>query len=267
MIKQVFNYIVAATIVISTTLTSCIKEDEIRPNLKGKLVETIIYNGGSEYSKFEYDNHNRITKYSKFTNEGTLLETNIVTYSGTELTKVDYKNLYPLSSIPYDKSYEFTKNGNIITVKSPYRSSNVYDKTRTSTLYVNNDGLPEKHVEEEENYSIVINYQYHNRNCVKYTYTDTVEGKIWEESYEYKYDDKKTPFYSCKTPKWFWIFRYSGGSALSQNNMIEEKNGNDLYPKDITKYEYVYDTDGYPTQCTITHSDGQINVTEFQYKK
>ena len=103
---------------------------------------------------------------------------------------------------------------------------------------------------------------------MKHIFTNTIEGEIvLENSREYKYDDKKSPFYSCKNPKWSWLIIYQGFSALSQNNIIEEKYGDSLYPEYITKREYVYDSDGYPTKRIFIGLFGETWATEFKYKE
>ena len=265
MTKEVFNYIIITTFAMWAAFSSCTKENEYKPNIKEKLLETITYASGW-YSKFEYDNRNRVTKYSEFNDLGTLMEITIVTYNGDVLTRIDYKNLHPFSGRPYDVSSELTKNGNIITVKRTHSTLNLI--LTTLYLHINNKGLLEKNVEEGGIFSVVNSYKYHNENCVNYTYIYIQEGKIVEEySLEYKFDDKKSPYYSCKTPKWFWFFTNKNFSAFSQNNAIEEKYGEGLYPEQITRWEYVYDRDGYPIKRIFIGSLGETWATEFQYKE
>ena len=134
MIKQSFYYIIVSTIGISTVLSSCTKEIEVNPNFKVKLVDTII-SANDSYSTFEYDKQNHVTKYSLFDSSDMIMETAIVTYSGDELTKVDYKNFQPSGSRPYDMLYEFTKNGNKIIVNHTY-SNSMYTVQYTSTIYI-----------------------------------------------------------------------------------------------------------------------------------
>ena len=124
------------------------------------------------------------------------------------------------------------------------------------------------YVAEGDNFSNVENYKYQNGNCVKYMYINTIEGEtVLEYSYENKFDGRKSPFYSCKNPKWSWLFIYNNLRTLSQNNIIEEKYSDGLNTEYITTWEYVYDSDGYPTKSIFIGYLGETWATEFKYKE
>ena len=85
-----------------------------------------------------------------------------------------------------------------------------------------------------------------------------------ENGYDYKYDNNKSPFYYCKTPKWYFIVHIGLGGYVqgNQNNVTEISTGGGR------KYEYKYEyaSNGFPPKCTVL-SDvifGCESVTTFQ---
>jgi YD repeat-containing protein len=235
--RQIFRYLTVAAIAVATTFTSCQKDEN--DNVKVKLLETMAYPDGGYY-KFEYDNQNRITKWTQHYSNGGFSDCTI-TYSGAELTKMT------LSS---DWSYEFAKDENKINVEETMRSTGY-----TRTIYLNSDGLLEKEVNEGEGYYYVTNNLFDNGNLVKWEHI-WIDGDTERKSIrDFKYDNNKSPLYHCKTPKWFlnWNFSVMG----SPNNVTEENETK------TTTYEYEYDSEGFPTKRT--QNDGF--VTEYRYTK
>lgn len=230
--------LVVAAIAIAAAFTSCQKDD----NDKVKLLETMTYPDGGYY-KFEYDSQNRIRKWSQYYANGNFSES-MITYIGDELTKLTFP--------PSNYSYEFAKDGNKITVEEKMKNT---DYTRT--IYLNSDGLLEKEVNEGEGYYYVTNNLFDNGNLVKWEHI-WIDGDIERKSIrEFKYDNNKSPFYHCKTPKWFlnWNFSVKG----SPNNVTEE---NEISGSWIITNEYEYDSDGFPTKCTQSNNGF---VTEYRY--
>ena len=247
--RQIFIYLTSAAIAIAAAFTSCQKDH----NVKVKLLETLTEPYGA-YGKFEYDSQNRLTKYSRYNSSGELLETRTLTYSGNDLVKAVFNSA---------SFHEYTKIGNKITA--------IYSSDDTQTWDLNSDGLLAKSVLEIVGNSQVIDYQYQKGNIVKYNYVYTyAEGGTFKTFNEYKYDNKKSPMYSCTTPQWYLI--YSFKDISSTNNMTEEKwnvnpnTGAGPY-EDVYKYIYEYDSDGYPTKRTITLNNGSKEVIEYAYKE
>ena len=206
------------------------------------MLETITGPYG-DYDKFEYDNQNRLTKYSKYDRNGELLETRTLIYSGNDLVKVGFNS---------DELYDFTKSGNKITTYGP------------QTWDLNSNGQLSKYVAEIGSNSQVINYLYQNGNIVQFTYVYNYEtGDMFEVNNEYKYDDKKTPMYNCTTPQWYLIYSFMDISTM--NNMTERKSSFDTNIETVT-HAYEFDSDGYPTKCTTTTSSNDSKeITEFAY--
>jgi len=92
---------------------------------------------------------------------------------------------------------------------------------------------------------------------------------------EYKYDDKKSPFYNTNTPKWVMqyllteylrIQGYSQTTYLSKNNVIEEIESYSNGEVNSKYSQYEYDSDGFPIKRTKT-GNGNAEITTFTYRK
>jgi len=117
-------------------------------------------------------------------------------------------------------------------------------------------------------YSTLYTYSFMNGNLM-----NVAENVGGNETYmECNYDDKKSPFYNCTTPRWYMFafsfkeynyfpFQYTDyfpfQEFASQNNGLR-----DMYTQELFTYEY--DSDGFPTKRTNTTNS---SVTEFKYKK
>ena len=239
--KFVLIKIVAvATLAVLTVFSSCDKNDN---NNDVKLLKTLTHWNGS-YSKFEYDNQNRITKYSTYNNVGNLMWATSFTYSGDDLVKIENNGSF----------VEFAKIGDKINVTTPYSDD-------TGIIFLNENGFPIRFEETEESFLNVTTFIYQNGNVVKSSFKRKNQNEeiIYEETIEYKYDNKKSPFYHCKTPKWFFVIELE--DFLSVKNNVKERtiNGNRI------EFIYEYNSDGFPTKRTVRHGIEERIVT-FEYK-
>jgi len=138
------------------------------------------------------------------------------------IVKIDDKTITYADNLITVGTQKFAINGNTITVDG-------------SSLTINGDG----YIVNEGNHG-EVDYEYKDGNLIRI---------YWSESaYEdnYKYDDKKSPFSNCNTPKWLiqrLLYDYA-----SKNNVVsyEGENGKGTY-----KYEY--DSDGFPVKLTRTY--------------
>jgi len=259
--KQRLSMLVIATLVLAAVFTSCDDNDDDN-NGKVKLPETITNRDGN-YTKFEYDSQMRITKNFEYRN-GILYLTNTLTYIGNDLVKMvlEYQN--------DTYTEEYAKEGNEITIT-------YYDDigylSGTNILYLNNDGFPDKYdFILGHNLGVVNNYTIQSGNITKIMSTQ-VHWEITEKdgSVNYKYDDKKSPFTHCATPKWWNIITrnvlmYNLDVEFGcKNNVIEENRINIYWKGSSTngkvEYTYEYDSDGFPTKLTSGN-----NVVTIQYK-
>ena len=233
---------------------------------KVKLVKTMYDPYSMSTYQFEYDHQNRIkeitrvgSKYPKYT----------LTYSGDDLIKVNYEHIVRYTHIEDGEvTYEdveinneivYVKNGTTIT------GPDIEYDYKTYTISLNNDALPAKIVFDEGPYEYTFKYQ--DGNVTEMTSSGTGKDELTKIT---KYDDKKSPFYHCKTPKWFyWVFFQSRyWEFLCQNNPTE---ANGTFTSDGYKYDYsfkyVYDDDGYITKRYWDDEyDDEYNTITFTYK-
>ena len=254
--RAVLNYIVIVVFAASAVFTSCDKNEEVEENGKIQLLRAITYGVGS-YDKYEYDNQNRITKISKYRNydnlsvDGELVHTETFTYIGSDFVKFvrDYGNgITPPT--------EFSKNGDKIYITDKNSEGKI---TATYTMDLDKNGYPTK-VESlgVECSSHTVAYQIQSSNMTKYSGVGTsCSGYPDKWNYEYKYDNKKSPFYYCNTPRWcMFSLYYENGS---KNNIIKAS-----YSDGSIKYEY--DRAGFPTKRTIKHPHFDESVSEYIYQ-
>ena len=256
--RLILNYLILLSLIVFVVLTSCKKNDD---DSKVQLLETITYSKGNVV-KYEYDHQNRISKIYTYIDEN-LLSTTTVVYSGKDLiTLIHEENNNPENNF----TGKHIKNGNTIT---SYKNEEL-----ASTMYLNNDGYPirnEGMVEEEgEMVSYVYAFQYQDGNMTKMNNTMSLNGVETVSSTEYKYDNKKSPFYNCKSPKWL-TGNPIGSLYGRQNNVIEQTSS---FFKVKIEYDYKYDDAEYPTKCTMIYKIEAFesneytytNVIEFKYK-
>ena len=72
----------------------------------------------------------------------------------------------------------------------------------------------------------------------------------------YEYDNKKSPFSGCTSPKWLMQILLGDVSA-SKNNVVKSDHENATYT-----YKYEYDSDGFPVKVTETAQYEESNETK-----
>ena len=208
-----------------------------------KLLEIRTGNHG-RYTKFEYDEQNRITQIISANSNGTL-STNTITYEGDDLVQ--------------DRNYEYIKNENTITLK--HKGSN-----RVSTVELNSDGLPVTWTEEKPfptHISIVTYFKYSDGNLTERRDVEYYSDDDWDTEWnDYRYNNQKGALYDCKTPKWYLIM-FLNQFGVKNNITYHEYWGNN------TKYDYEFDDAGFPVKRTCTNdrmmgADG-LEVWEEKY--
>jgi len=224
--------------------SGCNKEKEDENGGKVKLLETITYEDGY-YDKFEYDIQNRITKALGY-REGEVFRTRTLTYNnvGDLVKSVSIYTDYPEEI----REEVFIRDGNTI----------IYD---SGTIILNNDGYPTKIILMYDNELVgerILKYQ--DGNVIKITSSD--------EDWEFKYDNKKSPIYYCKTPKWFLLDFIDFGIGLIHN--VTKMSLIAGWGNSSTDLVYEYDNDGYPIKQTVIEKyyDGEeyTSVRTFTYK-
>jgi len=235
-------------------------------NEKIQLLEYIIFvnaGSGNEYIKLEYDYQNRIKKWQY---RG--VYTHILNYNGDGFL---YKKVVIDQWGDETKTYEFEKLGNTITVteKGSFWDSNdweIKEYTDIYTIDLDNEGYPIKF--SGNKLASVFNFQFHEGNLLNFSKFDN------ELVYDFKYDDNKSPFYHCKTPKWYMFLfvnrnnnlnDLSGADFLGNKNNVTEMTVIDWGDDYKTYFRYRLDSAGFPITRTA-FSSGEARVVEFIYK-
>jgi hypothetical protein len=166
------------------------------------------------------------------------------TYNSDGSVKIDLK---------YDGGGEETSysiKGNTIT---KVRSTIMQDYVETLT--VNEDGYIIKrrfHADGDGGNTSdgVITYQYKDGNIIQESCLTCGNQSVAE----YKYNDKKSPFYNSNTPKWLY-------ETYNTNNVAEARFSGGGF---IT-YTYKYDRDGFPISRTSKFGPNQEDIEIIHY--
>ena len=277
--RSIFHLLVA--IIGMVAFIACNKDNDDNGGGKLKMLES-IYQDGKLSSEYEYDEQNRITKITSY------LYNFDETLNNTIITKYSYNNVGDLTSIlleypshPQDnEATMYEKNGDKITWKKG---------NADYTVNLNSNGFPEKQIIEyikvEFNQSTMSTYSYFVRETFTYQYTNDNVSKIdhvyatgstsenvstnYTSTQTYTHDNKKSPFYHCKTPKWIIAL----GGESTQNNILTEIHHHYDYDYGLFTTIYTYDSEGFPNKGTTTfiwemygHHEGEY-VVEHKYKK
>jgi len=163
-----------------------------------------------------------------------------LTYNGNDLVKMTN-----YIDNQFNFILDFSKKGNKITANFRYSDEEEYEAE------LNSDGYPIKMGQGGEN---INTFQYLDGNVASIITT--------YDNRTFKYDDKKSPLYYCKTPKWFSI---GVGQLFSlfaiKNNIIEwnykHTHDGEIYER-TTEYTYEYDNNDFPTKM---YQDGKLIAT------
>jgi len=225
--------LVAILAIFSATLVSCGNESG------GKQLECIATEFGKCFLKFKYDEQNRIVEiyeyyHSRFRSMESLNWSHTLRfiYGDRGVVTVDFGG---------GINRDYAKNGKTITVNGMALGEEKFT--------INGDGFIA-----QKNGNI---YEYKKGNLVgiKADKKESLNG------IDYEYDDKKSPFFGSKTPKWilqYFLEPYYAG----KNNVVrsELENGGTL------RYEYDYDADGYPTAKWYSDGGEKVIIARYIYR-
>ena len=249
-----------ALLAVCIVFVRCDEKDDDDSNGNGNskgdavyLLETISWNGKLS-ERFEYDNQNRIKKINYFNNDGsTIYGTLTITYNSSgDITS--YKRQF--DNYP-DDNYEFTvtKDGNKVLLT---------DEGYVITIDLNAQGLPAKLVSRWSNsdFYYTRNFQYQKGNISQETSIETWENGSSTSTATFTYDDKKSPFYHCKTPKWFFFDNMFWSFGLENNitKITYSENGTSTGSNNFENF--AYNAAGFPIKRTFVEEEG---IDEFTY--
>ena len=250
---------IAACFTLVTMIASCEKENEL--NLKLLDTET---SGEFHMRKFFYDEQNRIKEMWTYSGKEISYKT-ILTYIGEDLTK--HEDVY--ADAVYTSYY--VKNGNTISLSTGFilfdeEGEKSENGSFYSTITLNNAGFPDKLEQKiwDTTYSTIyftiVNGNLTKSSSVNSDHLATSEGNCTYGTY-------RSAFSGCNTPKWFMFLYFSANAshnAMTKSD-VEIINTTEFEFKLSSTYEYVYDSDRFPTKCTQYTGDVQ-STTEFKYK-
>ena len=206
-------------------------------------------------ASFEYDNRNRMTKMVVLSGECTDIsveggenESNCreyfalyeFIYVGDDLTQMVVSA--PDENDVAGYTATFSRIGNIIT--------NNYDSQK---ITVNAEGYPIRSEYSDGNVGINVNeLEWTNGNLTKDTYKYIYNGTVFnEEVTTYIYNNSKSMFSNCRTPKWFMGSSFLN-SFYSANNRIFR-----ISPEGTVQYSYhISILSGLPVQIDLRSEDG-----------
>ena len=241
---------IVACLAVTIGFASCDKDDTSKKDVF--LLEEILYLGSSDIYRhdFEYDSHERIIKSTYYNKNDLPLFVNSLIYNADgDLVEVTLNFFEEFSSFP-DRTTKFIKIDNMI-----YANYGVI-------IELNGQGLPVKYKIYEREETLT----WKNGNLVKRTIVD--EGSTqYQVISTFTHDNMKSPFYHCKTPKWFFIwFMGMGGFErfCNDNNMIDEElivNGEfwNTFP-----FDYTYNNNGF---AASSKQQKTVTTSVFRYLK
>jgi len=165
------------------------------------------------------------------------------------IVKIDNDTITYADNLITVGTQKYVINGNTVTVDG-------------SSFTIDKDGYFIKR--EGEDWALTLEYR--DGNLIKRSY----EGELPSVDVMDKYDDKKSPFFNCNSPKWLlYELRILDSyiTFISKNNVLEMNTQGD---NNITRvYKYEYDGDGFPTKLTeeATDEDNTTRtITRFTYR-
>ena len=233
---------ITACLTVTIMLVSCDKDDVSKKDVF--LLEEILWLASDTGRHvFEYDSHERIIKYFYYYKSDLPNLVNSLIYNADgDLEEVTLK-VYNGASLSAERTTKFIKIDNIIN-------------TSYGVIELNEQGLPIKYTRSRQEETLI----WQNGNLVKRIFVDKGSSPYqWISNFTY--DNKNSPFYHCKTPKWFfiWFFGEGGLDAYwNVNNKIDQEFiSNDEIQATYTT-DYTYTDNGFPAtskqQRTVTTS-------------
>jgi len=217
--------------------TSCDKGKAGNAKLLEVMGNVSDETGDGVTTTFEYDAQNRLVKiYEDNTSDCNVSK--IIAYGSDDSITVK-----TVCEGVWEKAETFVRKGDKIE-----RLYVTGEDSGKDTFTVNNDGY-------------IVSDQYGN----KYQYQDGNRICEDDENIACTYDDKKTPFSECATPKWL-IATLLEADYVNKNNVI---NSGDKDGRGVDN-EYEYDGDGFPIRQTYRwyngEGDGGTAVRAFTYR-
>ena len=232
--------------------------------VKPMLLEIFTDEYGS-VTKFEYDAQNRLVKVTNnYVESGNPGLTHSIEYKANGIVDVTTADPSDMGFTLFIRLYE-------VTTSRVTTTWTAWDNTEFTETIDLDAGLPVEIVEKNCSTKVNVNksaYTYIGSNLTKMErwvlhdaehdddceYDEEELGDLVSIEYS-NFDDKKSPFYYCASPKWI-IARFVDNAYLSQNNA---RSVNLTEPTTIT---YTYDAD---SDLPLTRKTGTGSDENFEY--
>ena len=249
---NILKYLAFVALAASIVFSSC-KNDNDTDEHSIQLLESISSNGVLN-TNYEYDNQHRITKITSFHSDGiTVTGTRTFTYSGDNISMSYVSVQYPQDNF----TETYTKSDNKIIISISYWGNDV-----TSTIDIDTDGYPVKYVYDDDYETYTCTYNYQNDNRTKETIVGGVKSEVPSTRItSFVYDDKKSPFYFCKTPKWY-LMRFLSSYYYNEIGIIN--NVKSIQDNKTTLFVLDYYDDSFLKQLKTNGIEEEIKT--FSYK-
>ena len=148
--------------------------------------------------KFMYDNQNRMKEIWTFSG-GELFEKTILTYTGRDLTKLEYAYLDEGEFVAKD-TRNYVKNGNTISFSfgvEIIEGEQEGSQNVNNIVTLNNDDFIVKHEGVLLGMSWVINYTYVHGNCTKFMSVLKGYGSVETREINNTYDTYRSAYSGC----------------------------------------------------------------------
>ncbi|MCL2073060.1 MAG: hypothetical protein FWH18_04000 [Marinilabiliaceae bacterium] len=234
------------------------------------LVE--ISDNGGERTVFDYDNENRISKITYYKPNNEVSSEEAFTYNNVRDLVLKSETNYTYN---FAGETTYNKNGNRIEIFKNYQTGGYIGEE----VELNDDGLPIKYFEEWSDvpyfYRDFSIYQYENGVVMRVDF-ECERSQMNNTEYEpygsiaYTYDNKKSPFIHCKTPKWYLIVGnggYNDDYRSYKNNVLTIERVDNDGKRTTESYTYTYNDDGFPLTRKTTAHNGYEIIETFKYEK
>jgi hypothetical protein len=189
----------------------------------------------------------------------------LVFYTGDLITEA--KSYNELNRLDGNTVYKYNNSGQLI--ESIYYDEGILDVRDTYTYNQNGTitQLTYYNYQQPETLKSNSTFTYTNGDLIKIDVIEYDGSQVYNKTITYLYDDKNSPFKNVHSSFKKTLIGYDGFAQPSGNNhnVIKrtETSNNSNSSNSTTNYQYIYNSDNYPTKQTSSNSNSSI--VEYTY--